>query len=63
MILPHFYTPRHPRHWAVLIPLVLAIPLFDLAVVVLRWRKGPFYQGRHESSLIAVRGSLQRARC
>jgi len=47
-ILPHFYTPRHPRHWAVVIPLlVLAIPLFDLAwVVVLRWRKGlPFYQG------------------
>ncbi len=47
-ILPHFYTPRHPRRWAVLIPLaVLAVPLLDLAwVVVLRWRMGrPFYLG------------------
>jgi UDP-GlcNAc:undecaprenyl-phosphate GlcNAc-1-phosphate transferase len=47
-ILPHFYTVRHPRKWAVFIPLfVLAIPLFDLAwVVFLRWRTGqPFYQG------------------
>jgi UDP-GlcNAc:undecaprenyl-phosphate GlcNAc-1-phosphate transferase len=45
-ILPHFYTRRHPRHWAVLIPLVvLAVPLFDLAwVVFLRWRRRqPFY--------------------
>jgi UDP-GlcNAc:undecaprenyl-phosphate GlcNAc-1-phosphate transferase len=45
-ILPHFYTKRHPRRWAVLIPLVvLAVPLVDLArVVILRWRRGqPFY--------------------
>ena len=47
-ILPHFYTPRHPRPWAVLIPLlVLAIPLLDLIwVVAIRWRMGhPVYQG------------------
>jgi UDP-GlcNAc:undecaprenyl-phosphate GlcNAc-1-phosphate transferase len=47
-ILPHFYTIRHPRHWAVLIPLlVLAIPLLDMIQVVLvRWRLGkPFYHG------------------
>jgi UDP-GlcNAc:undecaprenyl-phosphate GlcNAc-1-phosphate transferase len=47
-ILPHFYTPHHPRRWAVLIPLlVLAVPLLDLVwVVVLRWHKGqPFYVG------------------
>jgi UDP-GlcNAc:undecaprenyl-phosphate GlcNAc-1-phosphate transferase len=47
-ILPHFYTIRHPRHWAVLIPLlILAVPLLDMAQVVLvRWRLGkPFYQG------------------
>jgi UDP-GlcNAc:undecaprenyl-phosphate GlcNAc-1-phosphate transferase len=46
-ILPHFYTPQHHRRWAVLIPLfVLAVPLLDLAWVVLRrWRLGkPFYQ-------------------
>ncbi len=47
-ILPHFYTPRHPRRWAVLMPLlVLAVPLIDLVwVVALRWRIGqPFYVG------------------
>jgi UDP-GlcNAc:undecaprenyl-phosphate/decaprenyl-phosphate GlcNAc-1-phosphate transferase len=47
-ILPHFYTARHPRRWAVLIPLlVLAIPLADLVwVVLLRLSIGqPFYQG------------------
>jgi UDP-GlcNAc:undecaprenyl-phosphate GlcNAc-1-phosphate transferase len=47
-ILPHFYTARHPRHWAVLIPLlVLAVPLLDMVqVVVVRWRLGkPFYHG------------------
>jgi UDP-GlcNAc:undecaprenyl-phosphate GlcNAc-1-phosphate transferase len=46
-ILPHFYTPQRHRRWAVLIPLfVLAVPLLDLAWVVLRrWRLGkPFYQ-------------------
>jgi len=47
-ILPHFYTSQNPRVLAVLSPLlVLAVPLLDLAwVVVLRWRNGqPFYQG------------------
>ena len=47
-ILPHFYTAQNPRPWAVLTPLlILAVPLGDLAwVVLLRWRKGqPFYQG------------------
>jgi UDP-GlcNAc:undecaprenyl-phosphate GlcNAc-1-phosphate transferase len=47
-ILPHFYTVRHPRHWAVLIPLLaLFIPLLDMIQVVLvRWRLGkPFYHG------------------
>lgn len=47
-ILPHFYTPRHPRKWAVLIPLlVLAVPLLDMFQVVLfRWRNSrPFYVG------------------
>lgn len=63
-ILPHFYTPRHPRPWAVLIPmLVLAVPLVDLAwVVLLRWRKGqPFYVGdtNHLSHRL-VRSGLTR---
>jgi UDP-GlcNAc:undecaprenyl-phosphate GlcNAc-1-phosphate transferase len=47
-ILPHFYSESSPRRWAVITPLlVLAIPLTDLAwVVVLRWRMGkPFYLG------------------
>jgi UDP-GlcNAc:undecaprenyl-phosphate GlcNAc-1-phosphate transferase len=47
-ILPHFYSVRHPRQWAVLVPLlVLAVPLFDMVwVVVLRWQRGqPFYEG------------------
>jgi UDP-GlcNAc:undecaprenyl-phosphate GlcNAc-1-phosphate transferase len=47
-ILPHFYTEQRPRPLAVLTPLVvLAIPLLDLAwVVLLRWRMGkPFYEG------------------
>ena len=47
-ILPHFYTIRHPRHWVVLIPLlVLGIPLLDMVqVVIVRWRLGkPFYHG------------------
>jgi UDP-GlcNAc:undecaprenyl-phosphate GlcNAc-1-phosphate transferase len=47
-ILPHFYTRGHPRRFAVLIPLlVLAVPLADLAwVVLLRQRRGqPFYVG------------------
>jgi UDP-GlcNAc:undecaprenyl-phosphate GlcNAc-1-phosphate transferase len=47
-ILPHFYTAQHPRVWAVFMPLlILAVPLADLAwVVLLRWRLGkPFYVG------------------
>jgi UDP-GlcNAc:undecaprenyl-phosphate/decaprenyl-phosphate GlcNAc-1-phosphate transferase len=65
-ILPHFYTPLHPRRTAVLIPLlVLAIPLVDLVwVVVLRWRMGqPFYQGdtNHLSHRL-VRLGLSRTR-
>jgi UDP-GlcNAc:undecaprenyl-phosphate GlcNAc-1-phosphate transferase len=47
-ILPHFYSIRHPHHWAVMIPLlVLAVPLLDMIqVVVVRWRLGkPFYHG------------------
>jgi UDP-GlcNAc:undecaprenyl-phosphate/decaprenyl-phosphate GlcNAc-1-phosphate transferase len=47
-ILPHFYNPRHPRHLAVLTPLlVMAVPLIDMGwVVLLRLRKGqPFYKG------------------
>ena len=60
-ILPHFYTARHPRRWAVLIPLlILALPLLDLAwVVLLRWRIGqPFYQGdtNHLSHRLVRRG-------
>jgi len=47
-ILPHFHTTDNPRPLAVLTPLVvLAMPLLDLAwVVILRWRMGkPFYIG------------------
>ena len=60
-ILPHFYTPRHPRMLAVLTPLlILAIPLGDLAwVVLLRWRRGqPFYLGdtNHLSHRLGRRG-------
>ncbi len=47
-ILPHFYSSQHPHHLAVLAPLlILAVPLGDLAwVVLLRWRAGkPFYVG------------------
>ncbi len=63
-ILPHFYTEREPRRLAVLTPLlVLAIPLADLAwVVVLRWRMGkPFYVGdtNHLSHRL-VRAGLTR---
>jgi UDP-GlcNAc:undecaprenyl-phosphate GlcNAc-1-phosphate transferase len=47
-ILPHFYTRRSPNVMAVLSPLlVLAVPLIDLAwVVILRTLAGkPFYVG------------------
>lgn len=60
-ILPHFYTQQNPRHLAVLTPLlVLGVPLFDLAwVVILRWRLGkPFYVGdtNHLSHRLVRRG-------
>ncbi len=65
-ILPHFYTARHPHHWAVLAPLfVLAVPLFDMAwVVVLRTSKGqPFYLGdtNHLSHRLVRRGCTRPA--
>ncbi len=60
-ILPHFYTARHPRPLAVMIPLlVLAVPLLDLVwVVALRWQAGrPFYVGdtNHLSHRLVRRG-------
>jgi len=60
-ILPHFYTPKHPRALAVFTPLlILAVPLGDMAwVVLLRWRKGqPFYIGdtNHLSHRLVRRG-------
>ncbi|MBE0542673.1 MAG: undecaprenyl/decaprenyl-phosphate alpha-N-acetylglucosaminyl 1-phosphate transferase [Verrucomicrobia bacterium] len=63
-ILPHFYSDLNPRPWAVITPLlVLAVPLADLAwVVILRWRKGqPFYVGdtNHLSHRL-VRAGLSR---
>lgn len=65
-ILPHFYTARHPRRWAVMIPLfVLAVPLLDLVWVVwIRWRIGqPFYHGdtNHLSHRL-VRAGLSQTR-
>jgi len=63
-ILPHFYSPANPQPWAVLTPLlVLAVPLADLAwVVLLRWRAGkPFYVGdtNHISHRLVRRGLSQ----
>jgi UDP-GlcNAc:undecaprenyl-phosphate GlcNAc-1-phosphate transferase len=63
-ILPHFYNKFDPRPWAVITPLlVLAVPLGDLAwVVLLRWRAGrPFYVGdtNHLSHRL-VRAGLSR---
>jgi len=60
-ILPHFYTAQHPRVWAVFTPLlILAVPLGDLAwVVLLRTRLGkPFYVGdtNHLSHRLVRRG-------
>ena len=63
-ILPHFYSSRHRRPLAVLIPLlVLAVPLIDLVwVVLLRCRAGkPFYVGdtNHLSHRLVRRGLTQ----
>ena len=60
-ILPHFYNPRHQRRLAVLTPLlVMAVPLLDMAwVVLLRWKTGqPFYKGdnNHLSHRLVRRG-------
>lgn len=60
-ILPHFYSKTQPHPWAVLSPLViLAVPLLDLAwVVMLRRRIGqPFYVGdtNHISHRLVRRG-------
>jgi len=65
-ILPHFYSKQNPRPWAVLSPLlVLAVPLADLAwVVILRTLAGkPFYIGdtNHLSHRL-VRAGLSRPR-
>ena len=59
-ILPHFHTAKEPK-LAVLSPLlILAVPLGDLAwVVVIRWRLGkPFYIGdnNHFSHRLVRRG-------
>ena len=63
-ILPHFYTPRNPRPLAVLAPLfILAIPLLDLAQVVLyrTLNRKPFWLGdtNHLSHRL-VRAGLSR---
>jgi UDP-GlcNAc:undecaprenyl-phosphate GlcNAc-1-phosphate transferase len=60
-ILPHFYSTEHPVRLAVLNPLlILAVPLLDLAwVVIIRWRLGrPFYVGdnNHLSHRLVRRG-------
>ena len=60
-ILPHFYTAQSPHKLAVFSPLLmLAVPLGDLAwVVLLRWRLGqPFYVGdtNHLSHRLVRRG-------
>jgi UDP-GlcNAc:undecaprenyl-phosphate GlcNAc-1-phosphate transferase len=65
-ILPHYYSPQHPRRAAVLAPLlVLAVPLADMAAVVAhRWRCGrPFYVGdtNHFSHRLARAGLSQSA--
>jgi UDP-GlcNAc:undecaprenyl-phosphate GlcNAc-1-phosphate transferase len=60
-ILPHFFTAENPHVLAVLTPLlILAVPLGDLAwVVLLRWKMGkPFYLGdtNHLSHRLVRRG-------
>ncbi len=60
-ILPHYYSRTYPHTASVLTPLlVLAVPLLDLAAVVLiRWRAGkPFYIGdtNHLSHQLVRRG-------
>ncbi|MDW7981084.1 MAG: MraY family glycosyltransferase [Verrucomicrobiales bacterium] len=64
-ILPHFYTPAHPRPAAVLIPLlVLAVPLADMVwVVTLRAiQRQPIYVGdtSHISHQLVRSGLTER---
>lgn len=65
-ILPHFHTTTNPRIIAVLSPLlILAVPLGDMAwVVLLRWRMGkPFYIGdNNHLSHRLVRHGFTRAK-
>lgn len=65
-IVPHYYSPEHPHRLAVLSPLlILAVPLVDMAfVVVTRLVRGqPFYQGdkRHLSHRLAEKTGHQTA--
>jgi len=60
-VLPHYYSSKYPHPAAVLSPLlILAVPLFDLAsVVIIRWRAAqPFYLGdnNHLSHRLVRRG-------
>jgi UDP-GlcNAc:undecaprenyl-phosphate GlcNAc-1-phosphate transferase len=64
-VLPHFYSEKYPHALAVLSPLViLAVPLADLAwVVLLRWQSGrPAYLGdtNHLSHRLVRLGLSQR---
>lgn len=64
-IMPHFHSATRPNPWAVLSPLlILAVPLADLAWVVLlrAWRGKPVYVGdtNHFSHRLARRGFSQR---
>jgi UDP-GlcNAc:undecaprenyl-phosphate GlcNAc-1-phosphate transferase len=63
-ILPRYYSSKHPHALAVFTPLlVVALPLYDLAsVVLIRWRLGrPFYVGdnNHLSHRLVRRGLTQ----
>lgn len=55
-ILPHFYSAKHPQPLAILSPLlVLAVPLADMAwVVVLRTRMETVLHRRHKPSLASA---------
>jgi UDP-GlcNAc:undecaprenyl-phosphate GlcNAc-1-phosphate transferase len=63
-ILPRYYSSKYPHALAVFTPLlVVALPLYDLAsVVLIRWRLGrPFYVGdnNHLSHRLVRRGLTQ----
>lgn len=65
-ILPHYFSSKHPKYLAVLVPLfILAVPLLDMVyVVLLRWRLGqPFYIGdNNHLSHRLVRKGLSKSR-